>query len=408
MRGRVIALLLLATCAGCVNLYTHVDTVPGEKPGTVVEASFEGIRDYLREERELHVLQMHGMGDHPAEKDCGENSLNLKLQDRIAQRLGFVPGDASGLQPIWIGGTVGGSYSTRRFHDSTGKTLYFSCLTWGEASRVVKQRMLGLTDDFNEDNANEAHRAPLNRAAKRFVNESFSDPVIYLGTFGAFQREIVWKGLQQAGAAQGQARLARLQLASANKDVATGFYGEVDMVVISDSLGSRVIFDVLCQYQGCREPGAKAELRSQSQQEAASTAQSISGSMRSLYMFANQLPLLELAFIEAPTEERSLEQILGKDGGNVACFRPPLPNPREGGRAQVIAFTDANDALSYHLSPEFKDRCEGSLHIVNVTLPNARLRWLFAYAHLPKAHSMGFKTNDRAIDYLVDGNHPAR
>jgi hypothetical protein len=69
MRGRVIALLLLASCAGCVNRYTHVDTVPGSEPGAVVEESFEGIRDYLDTRLELHVLQMHGMGDHPADKD---------------------------------------------------------------------------------------------------------------------------------------------------------------------------------------------------------------------------------------------------------------------------------------------------------------------------------------------------
>jgi hypothetical protein len=296
------------------------------------------------------------------------------LQDRIAGDLGFVLAESSDAGNITIGDTLGGTYSTRQFHKGT-KTLYFSCLTWGEASREVKLRMLGLgNDDFTEDNENEKHRAFLNSKAKRFVNESFSDPVIYLGTFGSFLRETVWRGLEAAGAAQGQARMARLQRDGAGA-AAADFYRDVEMVVISDSLGSRVIFDVLCERQGCRDPERATKSLSEAERKDMSVAQSISLSLRSLYMLANQLPLLELAFVEAPTEQRSLDEIIGKNGEKAACFRPPLPSPpSRDERTQVIAFTDANDALSYHLTPQFKQRCAGSLHIVNVTLPNAKTR----------------------------------
>ena len=412
MNARLVAALLLLSCGGCVNLYTHVDTLRDSDPSAPDEQErFAGLRDYMGARQEFHVLQMHGMGDHTAEADCGPHSPNLQLQDRIAARMGFTleQGSTTPLQKIRIGDTLGGTYATRRFRKAD-KTLYFTCLTWGEASRVVKQRMLGLKDDFTEDNENQKHRAPVNSFAKRFVNESFADPVIYLGTFGAFQRATLWKGLQAAGTAHGSARTPRLQgnTAQAMDAAAIRFYRDVDMAVISDSLGSRVIFDTLCERQGCNDPARASRSLTAVERQEADGAEAVSLSIRSLYMLANQLPLLELAFIEAPSDTRSLDQILGKDGEQVACFRPPLPSAlAPAGRTQLIAFTDANDALSYHLGQVFKQRCAGNLHIVNVTLPNALPRWLFVYAHLPKAHSGGFKTNDRAIRYLVEGNGPA-
>lgn len=406
---KTFALLLAILCAGCVNLYTHVDRVPAEGggPGTV-EERFAGIADYLRDRPALHVLQMHGMGDHTSKNDCGPASANVALQERIARRMGFVQAaSANETQDILIGETLGGTYSTRLYLRD-GKRLHFSCLTWGEASRTLKRDLLGLNEDFTENNDHERHRAALNRQAKRFVNEKFSDPVIYLGRFGPFLRRVVMEGIASAGRAHQATRAdgSRADLAAASTAaMAADFYREVDTLVISDSLGSRVMFDTLCERHACSGDGdGEAALDAG---PLAAVAASASASLQGIYMFANQLPLLELAFVDAPTEATSLRQIL--DSGR--CFRP-LPAPMRAAvrdePVQVIAFTDANDALSYRLGASFKQRCGDRLHVVNVTLPNARLRWAFVYAHLPKAHSGGFKDphNRKALRYLVDGNHP--
>jgi hypothetical protein len=431
MRFVLMCLLVCGLC-GCVNLYRHVDPAPDGG-----ERQFRGIADYLRDGQALHVFQVHGMGDHGSEDDCGEKSENLVLQGKIAFRLHYVadPAYTQEAQPIAIDATAkAGTYSISRFVDPSGKggDLYFSCVTWGETGRVVKTGMLALDNAFLEQNQNEAHRAWINSWAKRFVNRSFSDPVLYLGPMGGYIRRVVWKGI--ALSLQDHARLAPAAKDAAASTVAQrvgGFLGRAPIVIISDSLGSRIVFDALCT-EGAASCGNDPRFRDAmptppEHVEAldALLAQRLEASVGSVYMLANQLPLLELGNLEPPSPETSLEDFIKH---TTTCYGPFPPAWSDRSKAvgrrwdsvQVIAFTDPNDALSYHLDDRFKRRCghaggdaaggdPGSppLDIVNVTLPNAKPRWLFVYSDLAKAHSSGFKENDRAIDYLVRGNHPA-
>ena len=126
-------------------------------------------------------------------------------------------------------------------------------------------------------------------------------------------------------------------------------------------------------------------------------------------MFANQLPLLELGSFDPPSGELQLETLLQAN----TCYLPlpSLPAYRKtNGPVEIVAFTDVNDALSYHLGEQFGHRCapdKSALRLVNVTLPNALPRWFFVYSDLVKAHADGFKDNDRAVALLVDG-YPAK
>lgn len=433
---RLILMFLLACgLCGCVNLYRHVDPAPegGER-------QFRGIADYLRDGQALHVFQVHGMGDHGFEGDCGEKSENLRLQRKIASRLHYVedPAHTQEAQPIAIEATAkAGTYSISRFVDPSGKggDLYFSCVTWGETGRAVKTGMLELGDEFLEQNQNEAHRALINRWAKRFVNRSFSDPVLYQGPMGGYIRRVVWKGI--ALSLQDHARVAPAAKEAAvvpmlpTVQQVRGILGSFPIVIISDSLGSRIVFDALCT-EGGASCGNNLRFRDAMPTPPervgaldALLAERLEASVGSVYMFANQLPLLELGNLDPPPAGTSLEDFVKH---TAACYGPfPLAwsdRSKTVGRrwdsVQVIAFTDPNDALSYHLGDRFKRRCghaggdatrgdSGSLplDIVNVTLPNAKPRWLFVYSALGQAHSSGFKTNDRAIDYVVHGNHHA-
>ncbi|TWT23660.1 hypothetical protein FQY83_03300 [Luteimonas marina] len=443
----VIAMLCLT---GCINLYKRVDSGPDGEP-----MAFNGIRDHLAT-GPLHVMQIHGMGDHSGPNDCGKSSQNIKLQLAIADRLGYrhdMGYGASDPGNVTIGGTVAGTYSVRRYSDPKGEgnDLYFSCVTWGETGRIIKQGMLELNDKFLEENENERHRAPINRAAKRFVNRSFSDPLIYQGPMGAYIRRVVWDGIEGSIRLhvhqQADASLASMEVQTLQAK-ALAFMGEVQVAIISDSLGSRIVFDVVCSVGGgdC-QGGPHLEMlppqrASRNQADAtagidAMLAGRLAGSVRSVYMLANQLPLLELAYLEPPAEGTSLEHLIGTTD---RCYRPllgPYPEAARIGAAgrteekiQMVAFTDANDALSYHLSDAYKSRCssayvmsngaaddvategarlerkvELSVEFINVTFPNAIPRWLFVYSSLGKAHSGGFKGNRRAVGYLVDGSH---
>jgi len=449
MTRTAVFVILSLFLSGCANLYHHIDEGPNGNATT-----FRGIEDYLKGENPLLVVQVHGMGDHSLESDCGTDPAlpsrngrkpgtdkkpeNLALQDRIAKKLRYVPsGEYPPLigEPIILRGTErAGTYSVSKFVDPSGTRapLFFSCITWGETSRTIKQGLLELDGHFLEKNENEAHRALLNRKAKQFVNQSFSDPVIYVGGMGPYIREVVWEGIMLS--LRSHARKER-QAKGSNSYAAfftpDGVRNQLPIAIISDSLGSRIVFDTL---------NAKIEFRPSIADEAiaaealetkaaadAALAKNLLYSVGSVYMLANQLPLLELAYMKPPQAGTTLENMAYQ---STECYWPLLETSAiqvrasKPGRIEVIAFTDVNDALSYRLSDRFKARCgdrnsAGSLagkgrdiapeeahpplDFVNVTLPNARLRWLFVYSHLPKAHSSGFKNNKRAIEYMAWG-----
>lgn len=399
--GRLCTVILLsiALCA-CVNLYKRVDSVDGQP------MAFYGLRDYMMSAPELHVLQMHGMGDHPSEEYCSDSGENVALQRRIASRLDLTEAKMSAsVVPITINGTVAGAYSTKVYVDSVlspRKVMYFSCLTWGDANRTIKVKMLGLDPrTFLELNENERHRAAINRKAKRFVNRSFSDPIIYVGAFGPFIREAVWAGLQGVSNAQASNRLA-IAPRSDGEDVsaAVELVRDVPTIVLSDSLGSRVLFDVLCSRSTtCSAPSNVSEAPAIGTGESDLATES-RRSIRQVFLLANQLPLLELASIPPPPTGTTLQEWLTRQ----PCHTPIANDTAIDKSITLVAMTDQNDALSYHLSDDFKKRCgQGRLKIVNVTVPNARLRYFGVYSSLPKAHSNGFKANASAIDYIVDG-----
>ncbi|QNH23327.1 hypothetical protein HEP73_04280 [Xanthomonas sp. GW] len=63
----------------------------------------------------------------------------------------------------------------------------------------------------------------------------------------------------------------------------------------------------------------------------------------------------------------------------------------------------ADDATNRSTSTEGFREVRLPVDVVNVTLPNAKLRWLFVASNPVKAHSSGFKSNPGAIELLVNG-----
>ncbi len=182
------------------------------------------------------------------------------------------------------------------------------------------------------------------------------------------------------------------------------------IVIISDSLGSSVIFDTVKETLSIDKGQNFAVFESM---------QRFAGLSTLIFMNANQLPLIELGRIEAPTssEDEWLNSypcpnstdatgILGfVEKRNNAMQLKAVP---EGSMTelQLVAFTDPNDALSYYLTSRFKDRCSGDkVKIVNVLLTNAKWNYLFIFADPEKAHTSGFKTNDTAVKVVVEGVH---
>jgi hypothetical protein len=151
---------------------------------------------------------------------------------------------------------------------------------------------------------------------------------------------------------QGAAReTMQLRMREAVLQVLSGTRPAAPLVVISHSMGSKLLFDTLLRMT--QEPADST---------ASMLAQQAVQRLRLLVMAANQIPLLSLAEQQpanaATAAPDSLQQLLRQRRTLAAA--PPLI---------LVAFTDPNDLLSYALPP---DRYEGQgVTIHNILVSNA-------------------------------------
>lgn len=399
LRCRVLVAISAIIVSGCsINNVYEIDTVDNSP------AEFEGIEDlYSNRVNTVNILFVHGMGYHPV----GEVSTR-NYQDRIAQELGFeqIVATAEPKELMLKGSQiVGGHLGWRQFkHGSKqGRFLNVFELSWDAVTESIQKALLELDGDFYErggltkkDKGREKHRAIVNRELKRFINRSFADPVIYLGSFGDDIRFIVAQGIGEIDAILGTYPGYRDGLE------------DNPFVFISDSLGSSVVFDTVNKsLDSVKTSDGLSDYRD--------AATRFAGHAQQIFMNANQLPLIELARLEGPNANEGESEWLnrypcGKSstlGGLRAFgeFRKGI-KAADKQRLQIVAFTDPNDALSYYLTTRFREKCgsEG-MRIINVLLSNARLNYLFIVADPGKAHASGFKTNDDAIQLVTHGHH---
>ena len=429
----VVALFVIASVTACVST------------GFYPDRSFSGLAGAMKSNGgTLNVVFVHGMGHHP----FGEEGL-LKYQERIARKLGFTsdmlqPGLSWGgdcrsdtkdhgsisqdeikriqirrdakqaVCELKINRVILGFVGWRQYASpKDGKSLNMFELSWDRATELLQQNLLELNDDYLEtveldDELNpmpngfdrESDRVWLNRKLKKFVNQNLGDPAIYMGEFGNAIRRIMADGL--------------VKIASA-----AGTSGAHDYSIISDSLGSRIVFDSLgCALDSDANLDKRCSFLETEDKDLFSTRMSALGGMANtttqVFMNANQLPFLALSNVRQPgpgeAQKDWLKRFPCESGG------PGLTSSTEDKKiidrsVQIVAFTDPNDALSFHLTERFRRKCThlGSeslrpVEFFNVRMPN--VKWHFGiFANPYKAHSNGFRPNEAAIELLVNGHN---
>ena len=443
IRKFILALIATYIAAGCS--YNHIMEFEPDEP-------FHGLAHLLNTDvgisdtRQLNVVFVHGMGHHP----FGEIGIR-KYQKRIAKELGFTLEDVQSVEwgplcppdekragfllklkregtagviteteilqeleaekqavcPLRINKITVGYVGWRQYRDTDvegSRVLNLFELSWDRATEILQKKMLELDEEYAEtveldknldplpDGRNrEADRAHLNRWLKKFVNRQLGDPVVYLGTYGDSIRQTVADGLLKIASVEGT-----------NEDN--------PYTIISDSLGSRVVFDTLkCVLDpsgsvGCTAPRASAKRVP----EGTTKLQRLSDNTVQIFMNANQLPFLAMSLVTAPGENQSETDWLKRFPCDTVVL--PIKSSKKSQEVQVVAFTDPNDALSYHLTRRFRARCSGlageaksGIRFINVRTTNAQWNYLFVLADPNKAHSDGFRENDSAIGLLIHG-----
>jgi hypothetical protein len=269
-------------------------------------------------------------------------------------------------------------------------------------SYLWNEDALNLQLPFLEDDLDNgaADRTAINRIIKReTINYGFSDAVLYVGSFGGVMRTgmrsalclMVLDALRPAGRTlDSPSPSSPCETLAATPD-ATGAFAARHGALLSLSLGSRILFDAL-ENGDADQPAAQAIDR---------LAEVLSANSPTVYMAANQLPLLGIGQLrvlplsgsaeaaKAPRESY-LRRYLNWRQGDPGGYRW-----QDGRGNLIVAFHDPNDLLGYragrHMMPPEQER------IVEVQQYYAT-RW-FLFANPVAAHAQTYR--DRAGSRMV-------
>ncbi len=342
MRTLSATLLAAAALAGCSLPY---------RPPQFIEADtrFPGLIDFVARAptRSADVLLVHGMCTHDAAW-ADETVATLAAQlVANAPPAAAKTAAAPGIQIVP--------------HDvvTPQGTIRFRALIWSPLTTSIKQQLCYDQTDKSAICTGTPPftptRAKLNAQIKdSLVDDCLPDALIYQGV----AREQI-----------------QLRMADAILAATRGSDPRAPLVVISESLGSKILFDTLLRMS--EEPATSRAAMREVQR------------MAWLVMAANQIPLLHTAeqpiatsvAMRASTPD-SLQRLLAKR-------REPVADRDAVSPLNLVAFTDPNDLLSFTLPPE-RYREQGAT-VMNVLVSNART-WFGWLADPVKAH----------VDYLAN------
>lgn len=384
---KLTALLAIGLLCGCSVLGV-----------TKVHDQFSGLRELYESQTPTAVLVVHGMGHHVP-------GYSKPMQIGIMQRLDATAKATSATSyQLKLNEYPIGVITRSVYLGANGKRVDFVELEWSDATRPIKQVLLDLGEDDRERGFLQEHRLSLNSAGKAFVNTRLSDPIIYGGAFGEVLRGAVKTAICVLLRGDKNAESSQCDLATV--DSSSG-----DVAIVSSSMGSSLVFDTVSRVSEAGTQSEKAAVNSFLQRS------------KRVFMFANQIPLLDLRelgevsgpnWLDAypcPEKPPSSTVASGSRGlRNFLILRKNVAAPEEALPASlslnVVAFSDPNDLLTYGLSDRFKTKCTPA-RFANVTVTNAKTGWLFIAANPVDAHT-GYDVNPVVLDLLVNGGMPGQ
>ena len=318
------------------------------------DARFPGLIDFVgrASDKQADVLMVHGMCTHDA---SWATDTVATLAAQLAANVNPSTSRSGGTGILVIPATI----------DTPQGKLLTKSLIWSPLTTPIKQQLCYDQSDKSAICTGTppfpATRASINAQVKdKLLDDCLPDALIY----------------------QGQARLEmQKRMREAILNATADAKPDAPLVVISESLGSKILFDTLLA------------MLDEGNTEAARVAQRDLQRMAYLIMAANQIPLLQTAEQQLPAQAGmamqavppdSLQRLLqwrqgrSKDGRSAAI-----------GALTLIAFTDPNDLLSYILPPE-RYRQHGAI-VHNVLVSNART--YFGWFENPLPAHLGYLAN---------------
>lgn len=283
-------------------------------------APFPGIAGAIAQEstHQVDVVLVHGMCSHDASWAKGAmDNITHTIRTNTEPQEQPLAAAANRIQVI------------ERTDKAAGGAVHFHSLVWSPLSAALKQQLdydnTGTPSDCSKAGECKPKRAHYNGKLKdSLLNDCLSDAMIYQGQSNTAMRramiDAVSNVLEQAGTRPDSAPL----------------------IVVAESLGSKLLFDALSDMLQPEAPQRMHEL-----------GQTAARRMALVFMVGNQLPILGLAEQQvnpsvAPLgPPDSLQRFLA-----LRRMTSQAPKRSESlSKLAVVAFTDPNDLLSYRLMP---------------------------------------------------------
>jgi len=335
-------------------------------------------------ERPLKILMIHGIGKHLP-------GYSGRLTNNLIEALGLDVRDlrtkSITLRDPEFGEKDIGLLTISRFtNKQKSRTVLIYELTW--SSITDKEKKIIAFDDTVEHNF---RRASLNATLKEFFNSHVSDTLIYHGEprkkiLSSVEQSFCWMSSSDWESHEKTAtKTCDTQSMARQKKILNE-----DYVVISHSLGSRIVIDTVTYFSdlGHRQRAVSNTIQGD-----------FSNISLRLYMLANQLPLLELGRERAPVR------------GEVSSYCSPAGENYEKkflNKFPIYAFSDPNDILSYSIPPQFANEyldsrlCPEITNVtINVTQPISLLGF-GTFARPDQAHG-NYDNDDRVIAMIANG-----
>jgi hypothetical protein len=337
------------------------------------------------------VLMIHGIGSP-------QEGYSTRLLENLSKEL-QLNATESRIREIdlinpYIGKeSLGKLIVSRHFNKDSKKELIFYELTW---SAIIESEKNQIEYDNSEKYAH--NRADLNNSMKLFINSHVPDPMIY---YGDSRQKIIlsvaqslcwmfygdWHDLNQTKENYCNNRDLPLHH-GIRKD---------DYSIVTHSLGSRIIIDSL-QWVSEQVANAKKEDLTE-YPNVVRMLDAFRDEEISIYMLANQLPLLQLGR-EKPKVTNQIKEYCQESGTHW--------DDRLFKQLNIVAFSDPNDLLSYGIPPKFaREKMDSRIcpKITNIEINVTDVTSLFGigeFANPANAHN-GYDNDEQVIKLIAHG-----
>ncbi|MDQ2991061.1 MAG: hypothetical protein M3R60_18395 [Pseudomonadota bacterium] len=350
------------------------------RPGTPRE--FPGAADLLRAEGALDVLLVHGMCTHDADWASGA------ARDLYAN-MGGDPAQVK-LRPAAVGKT--GIVLFQQTLPLPAGALRLNALLWSPLTTPLK-------GDLCYDQSSKSAQCPAAEAAKAYpyerarlneaikdslINDCLADAMIYQGKPRIDINERMQAAILQAVNTTGGRPMADDEFGPQNR---------IPVMVVSDSVGSKITFDAI--YKLATGPGKGKE----------KAGIALFNRTALVFMRANQIPILALADKHLDGTASSERRDAGFPTDPIEALIQRRNAEPAGARSRsvptVVAFSDPNDLLSYPLARSPLAAAAG-YPIVDVIVSNDKS--YLGLFELPNTAHLHYAGNDAVRRLIACGN----